>query len=230
MAIRADGPSQASTRRPPAGTWRASATGDGILVVGELRDHGPDQDRFRHYTVRVDRCRPEIGALRAGLAGHRPLWLVVGQSVDDVDAQALVSSARQVCPDLRLAMVGPPRDVGRCQRWLRRGCHVYLAEETPFEAMLAALKCAAAADVTIVDRAFYLRVVDPHPGGPVPSLTARQREVLGLVGRSLTNSEIAKALHVSENTIEFHVRRLLVRLGARNRMHAVRRASDLGLI
>jgi DNA-binding NarL/FixJ family response regulator len=54
--------------------------------------------------------------------------------------------------------------------------------------------------------------------------------VLRLIDRHLTNPEIAGALHVSENTVEFHVRKLLDKLGARSRMEAVRRATDLGLL
>jgi DNA-binding CsgD family transcriptional regulator len=107
---------------------------------------------------------------------------------------------------------------------------VYLAYATKFATMLTALECAVAVDLTIVDRAFYLRRVELRHVGAVPSLTARQQEVLGQLGRNLTNSEIALTLNVSENTVEFHIRRLLVKLGARNRMQAVARAQDLGLL
>ena len=51
-----------------------------------------------------------------------------------------------------------------------------------------------------------------------------------LAPRRETVQLLSAALHLSENTVEFHVRQVLVRLGARNRMQAVSRALDLGLI
>ena len=82
----------------------------------------------------------------------------------------------------------------------------------------------------VVDRAFHLQSVRSRHVGLIPVLTARQQEVLKLLAGNLMNSEIAETLHLSENTVEFHIRRLLLKLGARNRMQAVQRASDLGLI
>ena len=161
---------------------------------------------------------------------HHPRWLLVGQVADEAAVPLLVMTAWQVYPDLRLAMLGPALDLRRCERWLRRGCQVYLTDGSALETVLTALDCASAVDVVVVDRAFHLQKARSQHLGFVPSLTARQHEVLGLLEKNLTNSEIADALHVSENTIEFHIRRLLVKLGARNRMQAVGRASDLGLI
>jgi len=199
-------------------------------MVGDWHHQAIGLSRADVDGVRVERCSPDVGALRSRLAVHHPLWLVVGHVADEAAVQLLVMTAWQVYPDLRLAMLGPVQDLVRCQRWLRRGCHVYLSDSTPLTTMLTALDCAISAHVMVVDRAFYVQSIESRHGGYVPSLTARQHEVLTLIGRNLTNSEIAEALHVSDNTIEFHIRRLLVKLGARNRMHAVGRASDLGLI
>jgi DNA-binding NarL/FixJ family response regulator len=59
-------------------------------------------------------------------------------------------------------------------------------------------------------------------------LTVREHEVLGLVAAGLRNLEIAGELHVSVNTVEFHVRNLLGKLGARSRTEALGRARTLG--
>lgn len=181
-------------------------------------------------SIRFARCAPEVDSLRRELALHQPRWLVIGSGVEENAAVALVMDAWQMCPDLQLAMFGPPGDVGRCERWLRRGCHVYLPDTMPLAALANALDYASALDAILVDRSFYLEGARSQQLGTAPMLTARQREVLKLIDRHLTNGEIASALFVSENTIEFHVRRLLERLGARNRAQAVRRAHDLGLI
>jgi DNA-binding NarL/FixJ family response regulator len=211
-------------------TLDALADPNGILLVWEGGEDVlwlEDADRAND---RLERCAPEVAALRRKLAVHHPQWLVIGRGVEESAAVALVTIAWQTYPDLGLAMLGPLGDVRRCERWLRRGCNVYLPDSIPFAAVVRAVDCASAIDAILVDRSFYLERARSRHVGAAPSLTARQREVLNLIDRHLTNGEIASALHVSENTIEFHVRRLLDKLGARNRMHAVRRAFDLGLI
>ena len=60
-------------------------------------------------------------------------------------------------------------------------------------------------------------------------LTRREEEVLQLICQGLRNADVAQELHVTESTIEFHVSRVLAKLGARNRVEAVDRAVALGL-
>jgi len=61
-------------------------------------------------------------------------------------------------------------------------------------------------------------------------LTAREREVLALVGRGLTNQEIAARLYLSPLTAKTHVSRIMAKLGARDRVHLVIIAYDSGLV
>jgi DNA-binding NarL/FixJ family response regulator len=61
-------------------------------------------------------------------------------------------------------------------------------------------------------------------------LTAREREVLGHAARGLTVGQMARRLHLSPRTVETHLARTYRRLGVRNRVQALARASDLGLI
>ena len=196
---------------------------DGTLLVW-------DSDEDVRWLVHAARCPPQLDSMRRELARRHPLWLVIGPGIDERVVQALVTTAWSTYPDLRLAMLGPVDDLRRCERWLRCGCRVYLPDSIPFATVRKTLDFATAVDAVIVDPAFYLEGARSRLVGPAPSLTDRQREVLRLIDRHLTNPEIAAALHVSENTIEFHVRRLLDKLGARNRMQAARRAADLGLI
>jgi DNA-binding NarL/FixJ family response regulator len=66
--------------------------------------------------------------------------------------------------------------------------------------------------------------------GPVPKLTPREREYLQLMVSGLTDSEIARSLHLATPTVKRQLRKLYQQLGARNRAQAVARAVVLGLL
>jgi DNA-binding NarL/FixJ family response regulator len=68
----------------------------------------------------------------------------------------------------------------------------------------------------------------PQTGSLCAVLTARQQQVLRLLGRGWSNKQIARALAVSDNTVKVHVAGLLRQLGATNRTEAVMLAQQRG--
>jgi DNA-binding NarL/FixJ family response regulator len=74
------------------------------------------------------------------------------------------------------------------------------------------------------------RLTPMAPAAELPRLTPRESEVLGALARGLPTKAIGREMSVSPKTVESHIARLLAKLDARNRAHAVSVAMDLGLL
>jgi DNA-binding NarL/FixJ family response regulator len=71
---------------------------------------------------------------------------------------------------------------------------------------------------------------DVAPDSRLAELTPRERDVLQLIARGLSNREIAAELIVEESTVKTHVKRILMKLDLRDRIHAVILAYESGII
>jgi DNA-binding NarL/FixJ family response regulator len=121
---------------------------------------------------------------------------------------------------------------------LRAGASGFLLKDTPPGDLLAAIRVVAGGDALLAP-AITRRLIaefaarpgpDVRPATSLADVTDREREVLTLVARGLSNAEIAAALHVSLATAKTHVSRLLMKLDARDRAQLVIVAYETGLV
>jgi DNA-binding NarL/FixJ family response regulator len=120
---------------------------------------------------------------------------------------------------------------------LRAGASGFLVKDMALDDILAGIRVVAAGDALIAP-GVTRRLIEEFAGRPEPApppraiggITEREREVLTLVGRGLSNGEIAGRLSISVATAKAHVARLFTKLDARDRVHLVIIAYEAGLV
>lgn len=116
---------------------------------------------------------------------------------------------------------------------LRAGASGFLLKDTPPGDLLTAIRVVAAGDAllapTVTRRLVEEFARRPEPR-PLDGVTDREREVLTLIGRGLSNTEIATRLCVTMATVKSHVGRLLAKLDARDRAQLVIAAYESDLV
>jgi DNA-binding NarL/FixJ family response regulator len=121
---------------------------------------------------------------------------------------------------------------------LRAGASGFLLKDVGREELVAAVRVVAAGEALLAPSVtrrlleeFARRPASERPPpASLDALTPREREVLALVARGRSNAEIAAELYVGEATVKSHVAHLLMKLGLRDRIHAVIHAYDVGLV
>ena len=122
---------------------------------------------------------------------------------------------------------------------LHAGASAFLLKDAPPEVLLAAVRDVHAGDAVVAPSAtrrmlerFLSEPVAPRPDSDhrLAHLTAREREVLELIARGLSNSEISAELFLAEATVKTHVGRILAKTGSRDRVHLVVLGYDTGLV
>jgi DNA-binding NarL/FixJ family response regulator len=122
---------------------------------------------------------------------------------------------------------------------LRAGANGFLLKDALAADLVSAIRAVVAGDAVVAPSATRRLIEHFLDSGRLPEqdatrrlavLTEREREVLALMARGLSNAEIAGQLYLSEGTVKTHVSHLLGKLGLRDRVQAVVLAYETGLI
>ena len=154
--------------------------------------------------------------------------------MDGIEATRLITAAPGPASVLVLTTFDDDENVYAA---LRAGASGFLVKDMALEEILAAIRVVAAGDALIAP-AVTRRLIERFAGLPEPvagprevaGITGRERDVLTLIGRGLSNTEIAAELFISVATVKTYVTRLLTKLDARDRVQLVIIAYDAGLV
>jgi DNA-binding NarL/FixJ family response regulator/class 3 adenylate cyclase len=192
---------------------------DDVEVVGEAADGGEALDEVRRLhpdVVLMDVRMPELDGIEATrqlMADPEPAAKVVMLTTFDMDEYVYEA--------------------------LRAGASGFLLKDTPPEQLVDGIRAVASGEALLAP-SITRRVIEefvrrpPESARPAPpefdELTDREREVLRLIARGLSNAEIAAELVVSDATVKTHVAHVLQKLNLRDRVQAVVFAYESGLV
>ena len=150
-----------------------------------------------------------------------------------LDGVGAMRELRRRLPASRVIVLTSFADDERLLPAIKAGAAGYLLKNVAPQELARAVRAAHAGEA-LLDTAVAARLVEaiatPPGEGPPERLTPREREVLALLGRGLSNKRIARELGVAEKTVKTHVSHLLAKLGAADRTEAAVYAVRAGLV
>jgi DNA-binding NarL/FixJ family response regulator len=185
---------------------------DGIEVVGEAGEG-------ESAVAAIERLHPDVVLMDLVMPG--------------MGGVAAIRRIRERVPGTRVVVLTSFASDDQVIPAVQAGAAGYLLKDVEPSGLEAAIRLVhegeALLDPQVAGRVME-EVAHPAPGGDLASLTPRERQVLGLLGRGMSNRELADALVVSEKTVKTHVSNILMKLGVHDRTQAALLAVREGLV
>ena len=199
-----------------AGLRGVLSSDEGIEVVGEASD-----GRDALYRARL--LEPEV--------------VLMDVRMPDLDGITATRELLAVLPDVRVVVLTTFEQDDYIFGALSAGASGFLLKRTKPEDLITAIHTVAAGEAllspSVTSRVIERMAHDPAPDAErderLDELTPREREVLELIARGLSNAEIADDLTIEASTVKTHVKNVLSKLGVRDRLQAVIFAYESGL-
>jgi DNA-binding NarL/FixJ family response regulator len=200
-----------------AGLRAVLSSDDTIRVVGEAADG-------REAVSGTRALKPDVVLMDVRMPG-----------MDGITATREIIGA---APDTRILVLTTFEDDDYIFGALSAGASGFLLKRSQPEQLIAAIHTVAAGESLLspsVTRTVIKRIAghpqpDPAASRRLRLLTPRERDVLELVARGLSNAEIAGRLFIEESTVKTHLKRILAKLSLRDRVQAVILAYETGLL
>jgi DNA-binding NarL/FixJ family response regulator len=197
-----------------------------------------DHPIFRDGVIYALSCEPDFTVIGEGESADDALRLC-GELAPDIILLDMtmpgggieaITRIRALDPAIRMLVLTVEDDIGHVTSALGVGAHGYLLKGVGSGELVGAVRLVAGGK-TYVPPVFAAKLLHDQareataPVRPGEPLTAREDEILVLIGRGRSNREIGQALGLTEKTVKWHVTSILHKLGAENRMQAALMAS-----
>jgi DNA-binding NarL/FixJ family response regulator len=190
---------------------------DGIEVVEEA---GDGEQAVR----RAKRCRPDV--------------VLMDVRMPRQDGIAATADLLAAAPESKVVILTTFEEDEYIDGALRAGASGFLLKRTSPEELTAAIHRIAAGEALlspsvtrwVIDQMVSRPIAGASTNPHLAELTPRERQVLELIARGLSNREIATKLVIEETTVKTHVKQVLTKLGVRDRVHAVIAAYEAGIV
>ena len=187
-----------------------------LRVVGEASN-------ARQATAMLDRAQPGVVLL--------DLKLTPGSECDGLPLCATIT---QRYPGVRVLVLTSSADEWLILDSIKQGAKGFVLKDVDLTELVRAIRAVHRGESAFDPRSAAVLVRwmrgGQRSGGTASDITAREREILCLLARGLSNVAIGQRLYISAATVKFHVGNVMQKLGVRRRAEAVYAASKLGLI
>lgn len=162
----------------------------------------------------------------------KPNVVVLDHLLPDGDGIEAAELIRLEVPDASVVMVTQLDDESVAARAVETGCSGFLTKDKPIDEVVAAIRAAAAGEA-VIDPGMLARLFERYrrtPEASAEALSARELDVLRLLGEGFDNQSVATRLGVKLTTVRNHVQSIIEKLGVHSKLEAVIVAMRHGLI
>jgi len=164
---------------------------------------------------------------------HRPDVAVLDLQMPGQDGFAATREIRRSAPEVAVLVLTMFDDDDSVFTAMRAGARGYVVKGAEQEEIGRAIRAVASGEAIfgpgVAERVLRYFSAPPPVADPFPELTTREREILGLLARGLTNSAIAARLALSPKTVANHISSIFTKLQVADRTQAMLRAREAGL-
>jgi two-component system, NarL family, response regulator LiaR len=161
---------------------------------------------------------------------YRPDVILMDLVMPVMGGVEATAAVRRDLPDIEVIALTSVLEDNSVVDAIRAGAIGYLLKDTEAEDLTRAIKAAAKGQVQLSPKAAARLMREVRAPENPETLTQRENEILRLIGKGLSNKEIAKELNIGEKTVRTHVSNLLAKLNVNSRTQAALHAVRVGLV